>query len=126
MRRWDSYSGVSLSRTTPSKSKMTAAREVTSRSYPPEKPRPQSRIRHGGAMRRLLISICLIAATPTFFAADDTSPATMQSRIEGSQSPDRQGLDRFTLQQLMEQFHVPGVSVAVIKDFKIDWAKGYG
>jgi hypothetical protein len=26
------------------------------------------------------------------------------------------------LQQIIERFHVPGVSVAVIKDFKIDWA----
>ena len=77
-------------------------------------------------MKRLLISVCLIAATSAFFAADDTSPAAMMARIEGAQSPDRQGLDRLTLQQVMEQFHVPGVSVAVIKDFKIDWAKGYG
>jgi CubicO group peptidase (beta-lactamase class C family) len=77
-------------------------------------------------MKRLLVSTCLIAATSAFFAADDTSPAAMMARIEGAQSPDRQGLDRFTLQQLMEQFHVPGVSVAVIKDFTIDWAKGYG
>ena len=27
---------------------------------------------------------------------------------------------------LRKQFNVPGVSIAVIKDFKIDWAKGYG
>ena len=30
------------------------------------------------------------------------------------------------VQQLLTQFHVPGVSVAVIKDFKIEWARGYG
>ena len=30
------------------------------------------------------------------------------------------------VQQLLTQFNVPGVSIAVIKDFKIDWAKGYG
>jgi CubicO group peptidase (beta-lactamase class C family) len=77
-------------------------------------------------MKRLLISICLVAAPTAFFAADDTSPAAMMARIEGAQSPDRQGLDGLTLQQVMERFHVPGVSVAVIKDFKIDWAKGYG
>src|SRR5499427_580263 len=35
-------------------------------------------------------------------------------------------LDASTVQQLLTQFHVPGVSIAVIKDFKIDWAKGYG
>lgn len=77
-------------------------------------------------MKRLATLVCLIASTSAFFAADDTSPAAMMARIEGAQSPDRQGLDRLTLQQVMEQFHVPGVSVAVIKDFKIDWAKGYG
>ena len=77
-------------------------------------------------MKRLLVSVCLIAAAPVFFAAEDNSPAARMARIEAAQSPDRQGLDRFTLLQVMEQFHVPGVSVAVIKDFKIDWAKGYG
>jgi CubicO group peptidase (beta-lactamase class C family) len=30
------------------------------------------------------------------------------------------------IDQLLKQFNVPGVSIAVIKDFKIDWAKGYG
>jgi CubicO group peptidase (beta-lactamase class C family) len=30
------------------------------------------------------------------------------------------------VQALLTEFHVPGVSVAVIKDFAIDWAKGYG
>jgi CubicO group peptidase (beta-lactamase class C family) len=43
-----------------------------------------------------------------------------------AQSPNRQGLDWMTLTQVMERSHVPGISVAVIKDFKIDWAKGYG
>ncbi len=26
----------------------------------------------------------------------------------------------------MKQFHTPGVSIAVVKDFKVQWAKGYG
>ena len=58
--------------------------------------------------------------------AQDTSPAAMMTRIEGRQVPDRQGFDGFTLEQLMEKMRVPGVSVAVIKDFEIHWAKGYG
>ena len=77
-------------------------------------------------MKRLLLSVCLLAAIPSFFAAQESSPAAMMARIEGPQTPDRQGLDRLTLAQVMERFRVPGVSVAVIKDFKIDWAKGYG
>lgn len=77
-------------------------------------------------MTRRLISIVLLAAAPAFFAADDRSPAAMMARIEAPQSPGGQTLDRLTLPQVMAEFHVPGVSVAVIKDFKIDWAKGYG
>jgi CubicO group peptidase (beta-lactamase class C family) len=69
----------------------------------------------------------LIAAAATVHTvADDSSPAAVMARIEGAQSPNRQGLDPLTLQQLMERFHVPGVSVAVIRDFEIHWAKGYG
>ena len=57
-------------------------------------------------------------------ANDDT--AQLIARIEAPQVPDRQGLDSLTIQQVMERFHVPGVSIAVIKDFKVQWAKGYG
>src|SRR4051812_40860321 len=106
---------------------MTAERADILRSYVRRMPpSPRDRISRGMMMKRLLAGVCLIAAAPVFFAAEDASPAAMMARIEAAQSPDRQGLDRLTLQQVMEQFHVPGVSVAVIKDFTIDWAKGYG
>ena len=36
------------------------------------------------------------------------------------------GDDRHTLEELMRRYNVPGVSIAVIKDFKVDWFKGYG
>ena len=45
-------------------------------------------------MKRLLICLGLIGAAPGFFAAQDRSPAAMMARIEGPQSPDRQGLMR--------------------------------
>ena len=79
-------------------------------------------------MKQLIVCVAagLLASGSVFLAADDASPAAMMARIEGPQTPDRQGLDRLTLQQVMERFRVPGVSVAVIKDFKIEWAKGYG
>ena len=78
-------------------------------------------------MRRVITALMLIAAAGAVHTvADDSSPAAMMARIEGAQSPNRQGLDPLTLQQLMERFHVPGVGVAVIRDFEIHWAKGYG
>src|SRR5262245_27853204 len=58
-------------------------------------------------------------------SAQGETPALI-ARIEGRQSPDRQGLDRYTLQEIMQKFHVPGVSIAVIKDSDIHWAKAYG
>ncbi len=54
------------------------------------------------------------------------SPAYFQERIEGVQHPSRQGLDVLTIEEVMERFGVPGVSVAVIRDFEVHWAKGYG
>ena len=78
-------------------------------------------------MRTVITALMLIAAAGAVHTvADDSSPAAMMARIEGAQSPNRQGLDPLTLQQLMERFHVPGVGVAVIRDFEIHWAKGYG
>ena len=35
-------------------------------------------------------------------------------------------LDASVVQPLLTQFKVPGVSIAVIKDFTIEWARGYG
>ena len=46
--------------------------------------------------------------------------------VEGSQLPDLNGYDPFSLEEIMEGRKVPGVSVAVIKDFKVHWSKGYG
>src|SRR5215831_12842552 len=46
--------------------------------------------------------------------------------IETAQAPNRQGYDPFTLREVMDRMHVPGLSVAVIRNFKIDWAKGWG
>ena len=50
----------------------------------------------------------------------------MQEIVEGVQTPNRQGLDVLTLEEVMERFGVPGISVAVIHDFEVHWAKGYG
>ncbi len=54
------------------------------------------------------------------------SSVPLVTQIEGAQVPDGQGLDGDTIEELMWRFGVPGVSVAVIHDFAIHWAKGYG
>ena len=46
------------------------------------------------------------------------------SVIDG-QSPSG-GFDPASVQEILTKFNVPGVSIAVIKDFKIEWARGYG
>ena len=50
----------------------------------------------------------------------------MIAEVEGPQSPDRQGADPLTIGEVMAYFHVPGLSVAVIKDFAVHWAKSWG
>ncbi len=78
-------------------------------------------------MKRLMATLVLLAALVAVpVAVDEGSAAAMMARIEGAQSPSRQGLDPLTLQQVMDRFHVPGVSIAVVRDFEIHWAKGYG
>ncbi len=51
--------------------------------------------------------------------------AAMMARVEGAQTGQRD-LDALTLAGVMQRFNVPGVSVAVIKNSAIHWAKGYG
>lgn len=52
--------------------------------------------------------------------------AAVIARVEAAQTPDRQGFDALTLVEVMQRLRVPGMSVAVVKDFQIHWAKAYG
>jgi CubicO group peptidase (beta-lactamase class C family) len=57
-------------------------------------------------------------------AQDGAAP--LIARIEAPQSPNRQGWDPYSLPELMEQFGVPGASIAVIKDCQIHATRTYG
>jgi len=61
---------------------------------------------------------------------DSSEAAEKIQRIENGLPAISAGIDaprvQLTLQKLMELFKIPGVSVAVIDNFKISWAKGYG
>lgn len=71
-----------------------------------------------------LVAALSSAAIGSVSAQED--PAALIARIEAAQTPNRQGLDGLTLRELMQRFRVPGVSIAVITDFKIHWTKTYG
>ncbi|MGH9314751.1 MAG: serine hydrolase domain-containing protein [Vicinamibacterales bacterium] len=73
----------------------------------------------------LLFGLLVLTETSHDAAVQDGSAALI-ARIEARQSPNRQGLDPYTIQELMQKLRITGVSVAVIKDSEIHWAKGYG
>jgi CubicO group peptidase (beta-lactamase class C family) len=75
----------------------------------------------------LLVLSCasLFLNSAAAFAAP-SSVADYIGAVENPQLPDRNGYDSLTLQQLMQRAHVPAVSIAVIRNFKIHWAKSYG
>lgn len=73
-----------------------------------------------------VVAALVMAGAPIASAAQST-PADYMAAIEGPQeSPGDNGLGELTIQELMDRFNVPGVSIAIIKDFEIHWAKGYG
>lgn len=60
-------------------------------------------------------------------ATQNSTAAQSIAAIEGVQTgPGAGDLGKMMLPELMEHFSVPGVSIAVIHDFKLQWAKGYG
>lgn len=69
---------------------------------------------------------CALVLCSAAVSAAPPSVADYISTVESAQVPDRNGYDSRTLEQLMKELHVPGASIAVIKDFEIHWAKSYG
>jgi len=72
------------------------------------------------------VAVLVLAAGAIARPTAQSDSAALIARIEAAQVPDRQGFDGFTLDQVMQRLHVPGMSIAVVKDFQIHWAKGYG
>jgi CubicO group peptidase (beta-lactamase class C family) len=76
-------------------------------------------------MWRLLACLTLIVVPVVTIGSDDTA-ASLIARIEGAQQPGNGDDAALTVSEVMAKYHVPGVSVAVIKDFRVHWTKGYG
>ncbi|MBI2824456.1 MAG: serine hydrolase [Planctomycetia bacterium] len=83
---------------------------------------------------RQVLSVGLFAAVVSIVAAARATglPATIDERIAAVETHLTQTVrvkgqtTPWSIAERMAQHHVPGVSVAVIHDYKIDWAKGYG
>jgi CubicO group peptidase (beta-lactamase class C family) len=74
---------------------------------------------------RRFFLLAAVAAGALAQSSHDPDAAKMIAAIEGAQ-PERPRFGTSTLAEAMAKVHVPGLSVAVIKDFKIHWAKSWG
>jgi CubicO group peptidase (beta-lactamase class C family) len=75
---------------------------------------------------RIALTLVLLVTVPPACSAGQQTPEEIMARIEGPQSGAGRPLAGLTLEKVLENAHVPGLSVAVIRDFKIHWAKAYG
>src|SRR5580704_759691 len=73
----------------------------------------------------------LLVANAACTQAQDRLPADVESRIKKVEQnlADQymmKGQAGYTLKERMAHFHINGLSIAVIHNYRIDWAKGYG
>ena len=72
--------------------------------------------------------ICLLCCLPFLAPAQDTSEKIRQveNSLAGWVNIENQPPMRWNIQERMKAYRVPGVSIAVIRDYKVEWARGYG
>ena len=76
---------------------------------------------------RTVVLTLLAIGMPVGATAQTRAAAEYIAAIEGAQSvAGPSDLSKRTISELMARFNVPGVSIAVIRDHQIHWAKGYG
>jgi CubicO group peptidase (beta-lactamase class C family) len=79
-------------------------------------------------MKRLLCKLLLVVYIVPIISFGQTSPDAQIKRVEQGLLPAVliKGDSSWSILERMKFHKVPGLSVAVIKDFKIDWARAYG
>lgn len=71
---------------------------------------------------RCVAALLLVSGAVLGHAQTQPQAPAQPAAVQYSTGP----IDPADVAALLKQFNVPGVSIAVIKDFKIDWAHGYG
>jgi CubicO group peptidase (beta-lactamase class C family) len=82
------------------------------------------RLSPGPAAALLLFALSAFCAVSPLSAQPDA--AAFIARIEAPRTPGSTGEDGLPLPELMARLGVPGVSVAVIREFQLHWVKGWG
>jgi CubicO group peptidase (beta-lactamase class C family) len=77
-------------------------------------------------VRAFIALSLLLAGLQTASPTRPRTAAEQMAAVEGAQPSATTELGKLTIDELMKRFNVPGASVAVIADFEIHWAKGYG
>jgi CubicO group peptidase (beta-lactamase class C family) len=68
----------------------------------------------------------LVGCSPTRAQETDPRIARIEEGLSSAIQVQGRAQERFTLQERMEHYNVPGVSVAVLDGGEVAWAKGYG
>jgi len=74
----------------------------------------------------VLVALTSVAALGISILRAQDDGVALQAKIEGSQPGGSGELAALSLTDAMKQVGVPGVSIAVIRDSAVHWAKGYG
>lgn len=79
---------------------------------------------------KLFLALLFLAFSVPLLAQTDEQTQKEIRAVEQSLLPalvsEGQDLPFYTLEERMKYYHVPGVSIAVLKDGKLHWAKAYG
>src|SRR5262245_59771169 len=79
-------------------------------------------------MKRFVATLLLVAFLAPVLCLAQTTPDAEIKRVESGLLPTVliKGDPSWSLAERMKFYKVPGVSIAVIKDFTIAWARAYG
>jgi CubicO group peptidase (beta-lactamase class C family) len=79
-------------------------------------------------MKATICKFLLLINLLPFIALGQTPVETQIKRVEQGLLPSVliKGDPSWTIEERLKQWKVPGLSVAVVKDFKIEWARSYG